>query len=194
MKYIIYALSIFPLVANAIELVKFQSDPEASSRQKFILNKKSVVLKKESNLFDVAKKYSLGTFEASDPSVAEISTKLEGILAKIKATDEALRSKGLSFNELSDSTDHHQVTMMLESFKILKNSNFYAEIDKLFTELQAKNFVHVKGIELGPDFKTINYFDKSKKIKSEEFNLKFSCKSAELPTICRIRGEGYLFL
>lgn len=192
MKLLLFLTLGLPYIANAIELVKFQSDPETSSRQKFVLEDKTLVYEKESNLFDVSKNYTLGTFKlAASP---ETKAKLEEILGQIKSTDEILKSKGLSFNELSSSSNHHDVRIMLADFQITKNSNFYAELDKVFTELLSKKMTHEKGIALSADLTKISHFANGKKVKTEDFSLKFSCQKETLPTVCRIKKEGYLFI
>lgn len=195
MNKILYIILLLPLTVNAVEIAKIQSDPQSASRQKFVLSNKTFKYQKESNLFDVGKNYKLGTFlSVQEKDAQEFNKKFEEVLGLIKQTDKLLRSKGMSFNELSKSSEHHQEFIMFDEFKILKGSNFYPNLDKLFNELQQKEMKHVSGVELSSDLKQIAYISNGKKIKEEEFNIRFSCEKETLPTVCRVKKEGYLFL
>lgn len=83
---------------------------------------------------------------------------------------------------------------MLGDFKILKGSNFYPNLERLFNELLKKEMKHMSGVELSSDLKKIFYISNGKKTKEEEFNIRFFCQKETLPTVCRIKKEGYLFL
>lgn len=195
MKKLLILTLLLPLSLSAVEISKIQSDPQSASRQKFIVNKKTITYEKESNLFDQAKDYRLGTFSSlNGKNTEELNRKLEGVLEQIKQTDLVLRSKGVSFNSLSQSRDHHQEFITIGEFKVIKDSNFYANLDKIFSELQEQDMILKNGIELSQDLKKISFYSNSKKVKEEDFNLKFVCSKEELPTVCRIKKEGYLFL
>lgn len=193
MKYLIVSVLFLAQVAHAVELARIHSDPEVSSRVRYIISDKEIKLKKESNLFDEKKDLTLGTFKLV-PSKKFSSNRLNAIRDEIKRADEFLKKKGSSFNELSSTKEHHKPFITIDDFRILEGSNYYAELDKTLKELSSLPREQLTGMLLSSDLKKVSYIKDGKMTKTDPFNIKFSCKNEAAPTVCYFKGEGFLIL
>lgn len=180
--------------AYALELEKVKRDGATIHSQKFILTNSESTFIKSSNFFDQREDYRLGTFKL-DPAKAEKTySKLKDILQRIKVVDNVLKAKGRSFNDLSLKIEGHLASYSLDGFVIKKDSDLFKEVDDLFNKLSKREWELEKGILLGKDFKKLSYIEKSKTLKTEDFNLKFHCKAPQAPTTCKLKDYGYLLI
>ena len=179
---------------EAATLSQYHSSPDGSSIQKFTVTAKKSVYEKSSNFFDQEKMYTLGSFSLKKSTIpSEDLKKLEKILGKIQAVDKFMKTKDLSFNDLSDKTPHKSF-LMLNDFRVSQGSDLYPELKMLFEKFQKLNWMQDSGIKLSNDLKTVATIKAGKVVKSEPFNFQFLCKKAEAPTICAYKDLGILYV
>ncbi len=193
MKYLILAILVSTQL-HATTIGQYISSPDGSSVQAFDVTSKKVTYKKHSNFFDTKKDLTLGDFElVDDQAFKEERAKLEEILAKVKTVDEYLKKKDSSFNDLS-SKKPHEPFLILDNYRITKDSDLYPELKKIYDTLSARKWKHVSGIKLSDDFKNVMKIENGKEVSKENFNLAFHCKKQEAPTVCGYKELGILFI
>ncbi len=193
MKYLILTI-LFCTQLHAITIGQYISSPDGSSVQAFKLAAKKIVYEKNSNFFDSKKDLTLGNFEMTgDGSLSAERAKLTEILAKVKIVDDYLRKKDSSFNDLS-SKKPHESFLILNSFRITKESDLYPELKKVYDSLASKKWKHISGIKLSDDLKNVIKIENGKEVSKENFNLAFHCKRQEAPTVCGYKDLGILFV
>lgn len=193
MRYLILTV-LLTTQLGATTIGQYISSPDGSSVQAFKLTPKKVVYEKHSNYFDTRKDLTLGEFNlVGDTSLKDERAKLEEILAKVKTVDGYLRKKDSSFNDLS-SKKPHEPFLILNDFRITKDSDLYPELKKIYDTLAAKNWRHISGIKLSDDLKNVIKIENGKEVSKENFNLAFHCKRQEAPTVCGYKELGILFV
>lgn len=193
MKYLILAILISTQL-QATTIGQYISSPDGSSVQAFDLSPKKVTYKKHSNFFDTKKDLTLGEFEiVGDKAFKVERAKLEEILTKVKTVDEYLKKKDSSFNDLS-SKKPHEPFLILNEYRITKDSDLYPELKKIYDTLSARKWKQVSGIKLSDDLKNVMKIENGKEVSKENFNLAFHCKKQEVPTVCGYKELGILFV
>lgn len=193
MKYLILAI-LFTTSLHATTIGQYISSPDGSSVQAFNVSARKIVYEKHSNFFDNKKDLTLGDFEmVGESALKEERAKLAEILAKVKTVDEYLRKKDSSFNDLS-SKKPHEPFLVLDSYRITKDSDLYPELKKIYDTLAARKWKHVSGIKLSDDLKNVIKIENGKEVSKENFNLAFHCKKQEVPTVCGYKDLGILFV
>ncbi|MFP5386502.1 MAG: hypothetical protein ACLGHN_10515 [Bacteriovoracia bacterium] len=193
MKYLIVSLLI-TVSAYGVEVGQYISHPDGSSFQSFNLEKSKVIYEKHSNFFDPKKDLSLGHFELSKKvDLSSEEKKLKEILNKIVEVDKFLRKKKSSFNELS-SRNNHDSFILLEKFKVTKDSDLYPELKKIFDTLLNREWKQVDGVRLSEDLKKVIKVEEGKEVSREAFNMRFHCKKPDPPTVCGYKDLGILYI
>lgn len=177
---------------NAATIGQYISSPDGSSHQSFTVTENKIKYDKQSNFFDKKTDLSLGHFEGSLDTKAELA-KLNEALNKVKTVDEFLKKKNSSFNDLSTKNPHESF-LLLENFRITKSSDLYPELKAIYDRLSEKELKQVDGIRLTPDLKNVITIKNGKEVSKEAFNFPFHCKKAEKPTVCGYKDLGILFV
>lgn len=193
MKHLFFILLFSGQVYSAT-IGQYVSHPDGSSFQSFTLEKNKVLYEKHSNYFDKKKDLSLGHFELTKKEdLSSHEKKLKNILSKIEEVDTYLKKKNSSFNELS-SKKPHESFILLESFRVTKDSDLYPELKKIYDDLHQKNWKQVSGIRLSDDLKKVISIEKGKEKSKENFNMSFHCKTPSTPTVCGYKDLGILYI
>lgn len=180
--------------ALGVTLGQYVSHPDGSSFQSFSLESEKVIYEKHSNYFDKEKDLRLGHFTLSKKIDLEIIKKrLNKIHGKIKDVDEYLKKKNSSFNDLS-SKKPHQSFILLNSYRITKDSTYYPELKEIYDELFSQEWVQVSGIKISDDLKKVISINGGNAVSEEAFNMHFYCKSPVPPTICTYKDLGILYI
>lgn len=193
MKYLLIFLLIIAK-AYGVELGQYISHPDGSSFQSFSLKNGKVIYEKHSNFFDNKKDLSLGHFELvkkSDFSVEE--KRLNQVHGQIIEVDKFLKKKKSSFNELS-SRKNHESYLLLDKYKVTKDSDLYPELKRIFDTLLSREWKQVDGIRISDDLKKVIKVDEGKEVSKEAFNMRFHCKKPDLPTVCGYKDLGILYI
>lgn len=194
MKYIFILLTILSSQLYAATLGQYISHPDGTSFQSFSLEKDKVLYEKHSNFFDDKKDLSLGHFEPRKKiDVTTQKKKLKKILAKIEEVDNFLKKKNSSFNELS-SKKPHQSFLLLNKYRVTKDSELYPELKKIYDDLYENEWKQVSGIKLSPDLKKVISIKDGKESSTENFNMSFHCKAPTTPTVCGYKDLGILYI
>lgn len=193
MKYLFFIL-LFSGQLYSATIGQYISHPDGSSFQSFTLEKNKVLYEKHSNFFDIKKDLTLGHFElVKKEDLSKHEKKLKSILSRIKDVDTFLKKKDSSFNELSAKKPHESF-LLLESFRVTKDSDLYPELKKIYDELYQKNWKQVSGIKLSDDLKKVISIEDGKEKSKENFNMSFHCKAPSAPTVCGYKDLGILYI
>src|SRR5690606_7229279 len=121
--------------------------------------------------FDQKKDLTLGHFELKKKQdVSAHEARLKKILAKIKEVDAFLQKKDTSFNEMS-SKKPHQSFLLLDKYRVTKDSDLYPELKNIYDELFKKDWKQISGIRLSDDLKTVIKIEDGKETSKEKFNM-----------------------
>lgn len=187
-------LTFFSTQISAATLGQYISHPDGTSFQSFSLEKDKILYEKHSNFFDHKKDLRLGHFEPLKKiDVTLQKQKLERILAKIEEVDSFLKKKNTSFNELS-SKKPHQSFLLLNKYRVTKDSDLYPELKKIYDELYGNEWKQVSGIKLSPDLKKVISIKDGKESSKKDFNMSFHCKAPTTPTVCGYKDLGILYI
>lgn len=193
MKYVILFM-MFSLSAHSTTIGQYVSHPDGSSFQSFTLEKDKVLYEKHSNYFDPKKDLTLGHFELKKKQdVSKFDKTLKAHLIKIKEVDKFLQKKNTSFNEMS-SKKPHQSFLLLDKYRVTKDSELYPELKKVFDELYQKDWKQMSGIKISDDLKSVISIEDGKETSKENFNMSFHCKAPAPPTVCGYKDLGILYL
>jgi hypothetical protein len=190
------ALLIFSIFSGhvfALTLGQYSSSLDGTSVQAFDLNPKSVIYNKRSNLFDSKKDLSVGRFELERGQVENEKSIIIQALQKVQVVDKYLKGQNSTFNELS-SKKPHESFIFLEDYRISQNSDLYPGLKSVFDNLMAKKWKQIDGARLSDDLKSISEMANGKVISTKPFHLLFSCNSGDVPTVCRYKDEGLIFI
>lgn len=187
MKKILF-LILIPLNSQAVTLEKYLSLPEGAMRQSIELDKKGLKLFKDSNYFDSEKSYQIGNFKAPSKGQENALKTLNELHKKVQTVDEALKKKGVSFNELATPKAHITI-YRLDEYVIGPGSKYYKTVDEEFKKLNTLKWKQIDGYEISKDFKTVKEFENGKVKKSSEFASDFYCKR----DVCTYLGGGLVF-
>lgn len=193
-------LFLFILIAvtnmQAATLEKIRTNPEGVDSQKFILGEKEASLEKKSNFFDMQEKdYSVGTFKLikMSPDYQETLKKISELSLKVKKVDEYLKIKSSRYNEIVGAPKD-DVIIMIDDFRIIPESRYYTELDRLFKKLQNLDWKMMKGFRITPDLEKLLEIVKGEVLKTSKFELSTYCKKAQIPTICIFDENGRVHL
>jgi hypothetical protein len=86
------------------------------------------------------------------------------------------------------------VVIMIDNYKIIPDSKYYPELDRLFKKLQNLDWKLMKGFRITPELENLLEIDKGEVVKTSKFELTTYCKGAKLPTTCIFDESGHIFL
>jgi hypothetical protein len=176
-----------------VSLGQYVDSLDGASLQRFEINSNSATYTKRSNLFDVKKDLSVGIFELEKDQLRDEKVILTKVLQKIQEVDQYLKTRKSSFNELSQKKPHESF-ILLNDYRISQHSDLYPELKSVFNKLMAKTWKQREGAQLSDDYKSLSVISRGKVISVRPFNLMFSCKKGDLPTVCRYKDEGLIYL
>lgn len=192
MKYLIL-LFVLSTSVSATTLGQYISTPDGTSVQVFQISSGRVSYDKKSNFFDKKKELVLGKFSTTYKLTEKDQAKISSTLSKIKTVDELMKKKSSSFNDLSMKIPHESF-LMLDDYRISKQSDLYPEMKAIYDTLLAQNWKQESGIKLSDDYKSVIQVKDGKETGREKFNFQFHCQKPEPPTQCMIKDYGILFL
>jgi hypothetical protein len=179
---------------KATVLSQFISSPEGSSLQTFTVKEGKALLEKRSNFFDNKKDYSLGTFELKfSRGLRALEKALKVSLSKIQEADKLLKKTNASFNDLSLIRPHASF-LMLDDYRVSQDSVLYPELKKIYDDLSQRKWEQVTGMKLSLDLKTVTMTKDGKEAFKEPFDVQFSCKDPNPPTVCAYKDLGILYI
>lgn len=190
---LITLLFIFSTTASATTLGQYISTPDGTSVQVFQITSGRVSYDKRSNFFDKKKELELGKFSTNYKLSEKDQSKISTTLSKIKTVDELMKKKSSSFNDLSLKVPHESF-LMLDDYRISKQSDLYPEMKAIYDTLLAQNWKQESGVKLSDDYKTVIQVSDGKEAGRDKFNFQFHCQKPEPPTQCMIKDYGILFL
>lgn len=192
MKILFMMLISLPLSAATIG--QYISSPDGSSVQAFTLSAKKATYDKKSNFFDKEKDLSLGKFELNATETTSKEEKvIAAALAKIKEVDTFMKKRNSSFNDLSGKKPHESF-LFIDDYRITQGSDLYPELKAAFDSLSSKKWKQVSGVQLQQDLKSYIEFKNGKEVSKHPFNMLFNCKSGDVPTVCRFKDLGVIFV
>lgn len=192
MKWL-FALTFISFTANSAILGQLISQPDGSSVQQFQISSNKVTYEKRSNFFDKKTDLSLGKFSTNYKVTDKEQNKISTTLSKIKVVDEVMKKKSSSFNDLS-TKEPHASFLMLDDFRISKESDLYPEMKTLYETLAKQEWKQESGIRLSKDYKSLIQIKDGKEVSREPFNFPFHCQKPEPPTQCAFKDYGILYL
>lgn len=193
-KLITSSLLLLSFNSLALEFKKVKEDGASHHEQAFVLEEKKMTFIKKSNFFDSSEDYRIGTFSADIKNAVEIKKELEAIKEKIGVIDDHLKANGKTFNDLSYKVPGHQAFFDLEGFVVKSGSEIFKELEKLFSVLSTQDWKMVEGIELTEKFAEIKTIKNDKVVKTEKFDIRFSCEKEAPPTICKVKNVGLILI
>lgn len=182
--------------ASASSIAKYRSMPEGSFLQKFILNDKNSTYEKTSNFFDPEKKeLAIGIHVLRDAGAEYTAVKkaVDEYASKFKTVDDFLKTKDSDFNKVSGLI-RHETIIMVDDFRIKPDSEYYAELNKLFQRLQKLKWDLSKGYRVSSDLKNVQEMNDGKVVKTLKYDTGLYCQSERRPTMCTYFGGGKIFV
>ena len=195
MKYLYAFFLAFSFQASATTFGKYRSTPDGVASQKFIADKDVTKFEKTSNYFDLSDKdYSVGIYTSEDrKEFSELMTKVEEYSKKFQVVDEYLKTKGSSFNNVSGSPGHEEV-ILVNDYRIRKESKFYAELDGVFKKLRGLKWKQQKGYQVSQDLMKLMEIEDGKTIKTSPYARDLYCQRVQPPTTCTFYGGGQIYV
>ncbi len=187
----LFILLFLSLSAHSSILQKVRSTPEASESQAFFVEKDSAHYQKNTNLFDQPRRdFAFGTFvlKNRNSSYASIQAHLKALGEQFRNSDKFLKTKGMSFNELSGEVRHLTV-FVIDGFTVKPDSKYFGELDKLFAQLQTLEWKLRDGYSFSKDFLSVEKVEKEKVLVKETFTESFFCQKG----MCAYRGYGPIY-
>ncbi len=195
MKILLILTLFYSFNSEAVTLIKYRSTPEAESIQQFELKAKKYIFQKGSNFFDTKTEYEIGKYRIETNSETEkLEEKLSEIESKLKVADKFLReTRNLTLNELTKS-DAHSSVFILGDFKINQTSKYYPVLQEIFRSLQSQEKIMISGIKLGADLSSYVLVENEKESKPQKFEMTTKCLQQALPTVCKFKDAGILYV
>jgi hypothetical protein len=119
--------------------------------------------------------------------------KIDEYGAKFKEVDDYLKTKGSSFNEVAGLLKH-QAVILVNDFRIMPESKYYAELDGLFKKLQKLDWKLTKGYRLTEDLQKVLEIEEGKPVKTSPFARDLYGQRVHPPTICTPYGGGQIYV
>lgn len=189
-----YLLALFvAMSAQGAVISRNISTPDATSEQRFEIEKGKATYFKSSNFFDLKKELAVGTFAPKKPIPEKDLARLEEILEKIKTVDEFLKKKNSAFNELSEKKPHESY-IRLDQYRITQGSELYPELKDIFERLQTYEWKQESGIRLTDDYKNLITVKNGKDVSKESFHSDFYCNKQAVPPVCLYKNIGVIYL
>ncbi|MFL5783911.1 MAG: hypothetical protein ACJ76H_04815 [Bacteriovoracaceae bacterium] len=195
MKYFLLAV-LFSATAYSSTFGKYRSTPEGVASQKFILNETNATFEKTSNYFDLKDRdYAIGILklEKVNEDYKTVMKKIDEYGAKFKEVDDYLKTKGSSFNEVAGLLKH-QAVILVNDYRVMPESKYYAELDGLFKKLQKLDWKLTKGYRVTEDLQKVLEIDEGKAVKTSPFARDLYCQKIHPPTICTPYGGGQIYV
>lgn len=177
---------------SAVSLTKFQSTPEGTSSQVFLVEETKATLDKNTNLFDPKLDFALGIFRRESlEDFKEVHRKLAELEGKFKIVDETLKKRKTSFNDISGKPGHKTI-LILGDYRVMPESKYYGELEVLFNQLQKLEWNLEEGYRISPDLSTVSVYKDGKVQKTEKYLKIAHCSDDR--TTCTYNLGGRIFL
>jgi hypothetical protein len=177
-------------LSMAVELSRQQLQSTGSHLQHFKTEKETIFYEKRSTYFDGQTDFRVGKMRPLEDKA--LVRELESILKKVQTTDRFLKTKNLSFNDLTLDPLHRN-HWILDGFRITDDSILYPELSAIFMKLQDKKWVLESGVEMSLDFKKYRVITKGrpgKFLPTPERN----CQQISGATQCKFDSHGVIYV
>ena len=191
---IIFVTLFVSSLSFGMTLSQSKSSEEGPIRQTFAFSKKELTWTKISNFYDQKKDLRLGTFTAKNNAQTKtLEAEVQKIKDQIKRADDLLKKSGSGFNQLNALASTHESSFELDQYKIVKNSELYPKVHRVFVDLQNIPYRQKDGIEIDSALKKLKKYQNYKLQSESKLDLKQVCHASETADHCDLKGFGLIY-